>query len=108
MNEALQPTDANFALTKVASSLSFAAEALERMATAKHHTHDQPAPRRGLTRTESAIFVGLSATTFDAMVKAGTMPKPIRVGTRTIWDIRTLDAAFDQLAAPEELNAWDE
>ena len=54
-------------------------------------------PRRGLHREEAAVYIGVSATKFDEMVEAGTMPKPKEIGTRRVWDLRALDSAFDAL-----------
>lgn len=64
-------------------------------------------PPRGLCREESAAYVGVSPTFFDALVKDGRMPKPKRVNTRTIWDRLKLDTYFDALddEAPNE-NPW--
>lgn len=60
----------------------------------------RPIPRRGLSREEAAMYVGVSATKFDAMVDDGRMPKPKRADGRKLWDIRKLDVAFDAL--PDE------
>ena len=107
MSQVISPSESGLVLTKAASNLAFAAEALEKAAATKTRYTDQNAPRRGLTRTEAAHYIGLSATSLDSMVKAGTMPKPVRFGSRTVWDIRALDAAFDLIATPDENNAWD-
>ena len=50
-------------------------------------------PRRGLSRQEAARYVGISTSTFDKLVQEGKMPQPFRIGSRTIWDLRKLDAA---------------
>lgn len=60
----------------------------------------RPVPRRGLSRDEAAMYVGVSTGTFDKMVSDGRMPAPRRIGERKVWDIRSLDVAFDDL--PEE------
>ena len=57
-------------------------------------------PRRGLSHVESAIYVGVSPTLFDEMVKDGRMPKPKRINGRVVWDIRALDEGFEAL--PDE------
>jgi hypothetical protein len=57
-------------------------------------------PPRGLSRTEAAAYVGVSASLFDVTVKDGRMPLPKRINARTIWDRHRLDAAF--LALPDE------
>ena len=59
-------------------------------------------PRRGLSRQEAARYVGISTSTFDKLVHEGKMPPAFRIGSRTIWDLRKLDAAFDLLSGPEE------
>ena len=46
------------------------------------------------------MYVGVSATKFDAMVTDGRMPKPKRVDSRKLWDVWKLDIAFDAL--PDE------
>ncbi|WP_313902123.1 hypothetical protein [Methylobacterium sp. E-046] len=68
-------------------------------------------PRRGLNRQEAARYVGISAPKFDDLVRDGQMPQPFRIGSRTIYDLRKLDAAFDVLSAPEEVDSfadWEE
>jgi len=67
---------------------------------------------RGLRREEAAAYVGVGASTFDAMVRDGRMPGPKVVGARRVWDLRALDRAFDALPSdgPDELgdgNVWD-
>jgi excisionase family DNA binding protein len=66
------------------------------------------APRRGLSRIEAAIYVGIGLTKFDEMVADGRMPSPRLIDGRKVWDIRRLDMAFDALPAdgtPEE-GSW--
>ena len=71
--------------------------------------------RRGLSRTEAAQYIGVSATTLDRLILAGQMPRPKRIGVRNIWDRRALDVAFDALSGetgatglPDpESNEWD-
>jgi hypothetical protein len=60
----------------------------------------RPIPRRGLSRIEAAMYIGVGATKFDEMVQDGRMPSPKKVDGRRIWDILTVDRAFDVL--PEE------
>jgi hypothetical protein len=62
----------------------------------------RPIPRRGLSRTEAAIYVGISPTKFDQLVGDRRMPRAISVDGRKIWDIRQLDIAFDGLAMETE------
>jgi predicted DNA-binding transcriptional regulator AlpA len=57
----------------------------------------RPIPRRGLSREEAAMYVGVGSTKFDEMVNDGRMPKPKRIDGRKLWDVRSLDLAFDAL-----------
>jgi predicted DNA-binding transcriptional regulator AlpA len=77
-------------------------------------SHLRPIPRRGLSRVESAIYVGVSPTLFDQMVKDGRMPTPKRINGRIVWDIRALDEAFEALpdehgrkGSNRETSAWE-
>jgi excisionase family DNA binding protein len=69
---------------------------------------NRPIPRRGLSRDEAAIYVGVSPGKFDQMVADGRMPYARRVDSRRIWDIRSLDLAFDALPCedPPQGNSW--
>lgn len=58
-------------------------------------------PPRGLSRVESAAYIGVSTTKFDEMVKDHRMPPAKRIDGRVVWDRRKLDAAFDQLPDDE-------
>lgn len=60
----------------------------------------------GLGRVESAAAVGISATTFDTLVMAGRMPRPRMIGSRRVWDVDELRAAFKCL--PKDGEAEDE
>ena len=71
--------------------------------------------RRGLSESEAAIYLSLSATFFRTLVERGVMPRPRIVGTRRIWDVDELDIAFralpreggDQCAGGSETeNSW--
>ena len=55
----------------------------------------RPVPRRGLSRDEAAMYVGVSAGKFDELVSDGRMPGPVRIDGRKVWDIRSIDMAFD-------------
>jgi predicted DNA-binding transcriptional regulator AlpA len=67
----------------------------------------------GFRRTEAAAFIGVSASKFDQMVKAGDMPEPHRIGGVVIWRGDDLLAAFNRLTgrgddgevSPQD--AWD-
>jgi hypothetical protein len=72
----------------------------------------RPAPRRGLNRVEAALYIGISPSKFDEMVRDGRMCSPKRIDARVVWDIRQLDAAFDKLPSDgghdDDVNSWDE
>jgi excisionase family DNA binding protein len=71
----------------------------------------RPVPRRGLSRDEAAMYMGISATLFDRMVNDGRMPGPRRIDGRKVWDIRSLDVAFDRLPGEDSSAAgkgWED
>ena len=55
-------------------------------------------PPRGLSRVQSAAYIGVSTTLFDELVKDGRMPQPIRLNSRLVWDRLQLDDAFAALS----------
>jgi predicted DNA-binding transcriptional regulator AlpA len=64
---------------------------------------------RGLSRAQSAEYIGVGVTKFDEMVNDGRMPRPKRIDGRIVWDRTKLDEAFDAIEdepAPKK-NAWD-
>ena len=63
----------------------------------------RPVPRRGLSRIEAAMYIGISPSKFDELVEDGRMPKAIRLDGRKLWDIRELDAAFDAFSDEADL-----
>lgn len=70
-------------------------------------------PPRGLTREQAAAYIGVSVTLFDDMIADGRMPGPKRINARTVWDLRQLDSAFDQLPTSQPKgkqtgNPWDD
>lgn len=71
--------------------------------------HHVIAPR-GLSREQAARYFGVSPSQFDKLRVEGVVPRPKRVGTRKLWDVHLLDAAFDCLPdeVPEEGNAFDD
>jgi excisionase family DNA binding protein len=71
----------------------------------------RPIPRRGLSREEAAMYVGVSAGKFDELVADGRMPAPRRIDRRKIWDVRDLDVAFDALPSENpqsQGSSWDD
>jgi predicted DNA-binding transcriptional regulator AlpA len=68
----------------------------------------RPVPRRGLSRDESAMYIGISAGKFDELVADGRMPTPVKIDSRKVWDVRALDLAFDALVSESSSpNSWD-
>jgi predicted DNA-binding transcriptional regulator AlpA len=69
----------------------------------------RPVPRRGLSRDEAAMYIGISAGKFDEMIRDGRMPSPVSIDKRKVWDIRALDLAFDELSMETGTRAssWD-
>lgn len=63
---------------------------------------------RGLSRVQSACYIGVSPTLFDKMVADGRMPQPKRINSRTVWDRYRLDEAFETLPDNHGCNPWDE
>jgi hypothetical protein len=64
---------------------------------------------RGLSRGQSAEYVGVGTTKFDQMVDDGRMPRPKRIDGRLIWDRVKLDEAFEALDDdPKPKNEWDD
>jgi hypothetical protein len=76
--------------------------------TARALSEIRPVPRRGLSREEAAMYVGVSAGKSDELVADCRMPGPVRIDGRKVWDIRSLDVAFDVLPRDNaEPNSWD-
>jgi len=67
----------------------------------REHVLPPGALPRGLSRVQSAKYVGVSPTTFDRMIKDRLMPQPLRIYGRTVWDVRKLDDAFAALDRSE-------
>ena len=71
----------------------------------------RPIPRRGLSRDEAAMYIGISASKFDELVRDRRMPAPKRIDGRKVWDIRDLDVAFDALPGENpqsQGSSWDD
>ena len=76
--------------------------------TARALSDVRPVPRRGLSRTEAAMYIGISASKFDELVADGRMPGPVKIDSRKVWDIRHLDLAFDALPSENRApNSWE-
>jgi transcriptional regulator with XRE-family HTH domain len=70
----------------------------------------RPVPRRGLSREEAAMYLGVSPGKFDELVQDKRMPGPRRIDARKIWDVRALDVAFDLLPCEDDRQrtSWDD
>ena len=69
-----------------------------------------PSMPRGFSRVEAAAYIGLGVTFFDAKVADGSLPQPIKIGRRKLWDRLQLDAVFDRFkgsVAESGGNPWD-
>ena len=60
----------------------------------------RPILRRGLSRVEAAMYLGISPSKFDEMRKDGRVGPAKVIDGRKIFDVRTLDENFDAL--PDE------
>ena len=69
----------------------------------------RPVPRRGLSRVEAAMYIGISAGKFDELVRNGRMPGPRRIDNRKVWDLHELDNAFEDLPLDDQARdrSWD-
>lgn len=68
-------------------------------------------PRRGLSRVEAAIYLGVSPGKFDELVNDRRMPAPRRIDRRKVWDRHEIDVAFDALPSENpnsQGSTWDD
>jgi hypothetical protein len=66
-------------------------------------------PRRGLSREEAAMYLGIGTTVFDEMRASGQVDAPRIIKGRKLWDIRDLDMAFDALPREDAPTVvWDD
>jgi predicted DNA-binding transcriptional regulator AlpA len=54
-------------------------------------------PPRGLRAPRAAAYIGMSESSFLALVEEGVMPRPVKIKGMTIWDRHELDVAFEAL-----------
>lgn len=64
---------------------------------AKTLARTQLSIRRGLSEVEAATYISVSPSFFRRLVGDGRMPRPRLAGSRRIWDIDEIDAAFRDL-----------
>jgi predicted DNA-binding transcriptional regulator AlpA len=65
------------------------------------------APRRGLSRVESALYFGISPSKFDELRKDGRVPPPRLIDGRKVWDVKELDIAFEEFPLESNDNSED-
>jgi hypothetical protein len=61
---------------------------------------ERPIPRRGLSRVEAAIYLGISPSKFDELRKSGRIGPAKMLDGRKLYAIEMLDEFFDTL--PDE------
>jgi hypothetical protein len=55
----------------------------------------RPAPRRGLSRVDAAMYIGVSPSKFDELRKGGRVSPPRLIDGRKVWDVIELDRDFE-------------
>jgi hypothetical protein len=74
-------------------------------------SQSRPVPRRGLSRTEAALYLGISPSKFDELVADGRVNRPRLIDKRKVWDVFELDLAFEELPRDNDKpagNSWDD
>ena len=54
-------------------------------------------PVRGMRLSDAASYMGMSDSKFLLMVHEGRIAAGFKIDRMTVWDIRDLDIAFDEL-----------
>ena len=67
---------------------------------------DRPIPRRGLSRSEAAAYLGISPSKFDELRKANRIAPPKVLDGRLIFITERLDEFLDAL--PDENQAGND
>jgi hypothetical protein len=67
---------------------------------ATQHRIDRPIPRRGLSRVEAAMYIGISTSKFDELRKSGRIGPAKILDGRKLFAIEMLDEFFEAL--PDE------
>ena len=54
------------------------------------------------------MYLGISPSKFDALVKDGRAPRPRLIDNRKVWDVIELDLTFDDLPREHSppINSW--
>ncbi len=58
---------------------------------------ERPIPRRGLSRIEAAVYLGISPSKFDELRKSGRIGPAQILDGRRLYGIEMLDEFFDAL-----------
>jgi hypothetical protein len=64
------------------------------------HRIERPVPRRGLSRVEAAMYLGISPSKFDELRKSGRIGPAKVLDGRKLFAVEMLDEFFDAL--PDE------
>jgi len=62
--------------------------------------------RRGLSRVEAALYLGISPSKFDELRKDGCVGPAHIIGGRKVWDTRDLDETFDASPLEDDHGDW--
>ena len=76
-----------------------AAVGLSKMARRTALSTLRPIPRRGLSRVEAAMYLGISPSKFDELRKSGRIGPAKILDSRKLYAIEMLDEFFDALPA---------
>ena len=68
----------------------------------RYSSEPWPMLRRGLSRIEAALYLGISPSKFDELRRDGRVGPARLIDGRKVWDVRELDFAFE--AFPLESN----
>jgi predicted DNA-binding transcriptional regulator AlpA len=60
--------------------------------------------RFGCSAVQAAEAVGVSVNTYIGMVEDGRMPQPKRIGSRKVWDVEEVYAAFKALPHEKQID----
>jgi hypothetical protein len=74
--------------------------------TARALCNIRPVPRRGLSRVEAALYLGISPSKFDELRKDGRVGPAHIIGGRKVWDVRDLDETFDASPLEDDDRDW--
>ena len=68
---------------------------------------ERPIPRRGLSRVEAAMYLGISPSKFDELRHSGQIGSAKIIGSRLLFDVYLLDEFFDALPSENHNDAED-